>query len=185
VKRAFDIAAALAGLLLLWPVMLVVALLIRRETPGGAILAQERVGHDERPFTCYKFRTMTSDAPFGGSHEVGQAWITPLGRRLRRFKIDELPQLYNVMRGDMSLVGPRPCLPSQSEVITERRRLGVFAVRPGITGRAQVDGIDMSTPRALAEADRAYVDTQSLAGDLRIILQTVLGKGSGDPAARR
>lgn len=184
-KRAFDLIAAMIGILLLWPVMFLVAVLIRRETSGGAIIAQERVGRAERRFTCYKFRTMTIDAPVGSSHEVGQAWVTPLGLRLRRFKVDELPQLYNVLRGDMSLVGPRPCLPNQLQVIAERRQHGIFAVRPGITGLAQLDGVDMSTPRALAETDRSYIESQTFAGDITIILHTLLGKGSGDPAARR
>ena len=97
-------------------------------------------------FTCYKFRTMAQGAPLAGSHEVSGSWITPIGRRLRSLKLDELPQLFNVLRGDMSLVGPRPCLPNQAEVIAARRARDVFNIRPGITGIAQLTSIDMSKP---------------------------------------
>ena len=127
---------------------------------------------------------MAAGAPVAGSHEVGARWITPLGRRLRSSKLDELPQLLNVLRGEMSLVGPRPCLPSQTDVILARRALGVYAVRPGITGPAQLTGIDMSTPAELATADRGYVDGQSFFGDLKLLLDTVFGKGRGDAALR-
>src|SRR5690606_14628192 len=98
--------------------------------------------------------------------------ITPVGKKLRNLKLDELPQLYNVIRGDMSLVGPRPCLPTQDDVISARRQQGAFSIRPGITGLAQVTGVDMSTPVTLAEVDRIYLETQSLRGDLKIIVHT-------------
>jgi O-antigen biosynthesis protein WbqP len=105
--------------------------------------------------------------------------VTALGEHLRRFKIDELPQLYNVLAGDMSLVGPRPCLPSQTDLVAARRQLGVFEVRPGITGLAQVNGIDMSDANRLAEIDAQYVRTQSLMGDFRLIMATLRGQGVG------
>lgn len=183
-KRLFDVAVAAAGLACLWPIMAVVAVLVRRSSPGGALFAQVRIGRYERPFTCFKFRTMVAGAPVAGSHVVGAAWITPLGRRLRASKLDELPQLINVLRGDMSLVGPRPCLPNQVEVIEARRRLDVFRVRPGITGVAQLAAIDMSRPEELARADRQYIDTQTFPGDLGLIARTVIGGGSGDAARR-
>jgi O-antigen biosynthesis protein WbqP len=183
-KRTLDFLISAAGLILLMPVMLVIAFLVRRSSPGGALFMQTRVGRAEQPFQCYKFRTMASGAPQGGSHEVGESWITPLGRRMRAFKLDELPQLFNVMRGDMSLVGPRPCLPSQAEVIAARRKHNVFSIRPGITGLAQLGGVDMSTPDKLAEFDGRYVRTQTLSGDLMIIAKTVVGAGSGDAATR-
>jgi len=106
--------------------------------------------------------------------------VTPLGRWLRRLKLDELPQLWNVLRGDMSLVGPRPCLPSQTELIAERRARGVYALRPGITGVAQVAGVDMSDPPRLAALDATYLATVSAAADLRLLLATVRGAGRGD-----
>jgi O-antigen biosynthesis protein WbqP len=107
-----------------------------------------------------------------------------LGRRLRAFKLDELPQLFNVVRGDMSLVGPRPCLPSQADVIAARRRRDVFSIRPGITGLAQLASVDMSTPDRLAEIDGRYVANRTLLGDLLIIARTVTGGGAGDAANR-
>jgi O-antigen biosynthesis protein WbqP len=105
--------------------------------------------------------------------------VTALGEHLRRFKIDELPQLWNVLIGDMSLVGPRPCLPSQIELVEARRRLGVLEMRPGITGLAQVSGVDMSDPNRLAEIDARYVRTQSLLGDFGLIWATLRGQGVG------
>ncbi len=104
-------------------------------------------------FTCYKLRTMYSYTPSVGTHEVQLSSVTPIGRRLRRWKLDELPHLWNVLRGDMSLVGPRPCLPIQSELIEKRRQMGVLDFRPGITGLAQVAGVDMSDPERLANID--------------------------------
>jgi O-antigen biosynthesis protein WbqP len=181
-KRMFDLLVSIAGLILLAPVMLIIAWLVSRSSPGGALFVQDRVGRSERLFRCYKFRTMAQGAPVAGSHEVSGSWITPIGRRLRSLKLDELPQLFNVLRGDMSLVGPRPCLPNQAEVIAARRARNVFDIRPGITGIAQLASIDMSTPEHLAETDRRYLETRTFLGDLRIILMTVIGGGSGDAA---
>lgn len=182
-KRLFDLFAAICGLVFLSPVMLWIAVMVRRSTPGGAIFAQDRVGRGERVFRCYKFRTMYTTAPNAGSHEVTASWVTPEGARLRRYKLDELPQLWNVLRGEMSLVGPRPCLPTQDDVIQARRAAGVFSVRPGITGSAQLAGIDMSTPDHLAQADRDYVEKHDFFGDIRIIVATVSGRGTGDAVA--
>ena len=179
-KRTFDFVVAVLGLILLMPVMLVIGYLVSRSSPGGALFVQARVGKSEKLFDCYKFRTMAHGAPVAGSHEVAASWVTPIGKRLRALKLDELPQLFNVLRGDMSLVGPRPCLPSQAEVIAARRACNVFAIRPGITGIAQLASIDMSTPQKLAEADRRYMQQRSFLGDLGIIAATVLGGGAGD-----
>jgi O-antigen biosynthesis protein WbqP len=178
-KRAFDVVACGLFLLLFWPILLIVIIAIRLQSPGPAIFKQVRVGKGGRAFTCYKFRTMyfgTANLP---THEVQPSSVTALGERLRRFKVDELPQLCNVLIGDMSLVGPRPCLPSQVDLVEARRRLGVLDVRPGITGLAQVNGVDMSDPNRLAEIDAQYVRTQSLIGDFRLILATLRGQGVG------
>lgn len=183
-KRTFDLLVSAFGLIVLAPVMLVIAWLVSRSSPGGALFVQARVGKSEQLFDCYKFRTMAKGAPVAGSHEVSGSWITPIGRRLRSLKLDELPQLFNVLRGDMSLVGPRPCLPNQAEVIAARRAQRVFDIRPGITGIAQLASIDMSMPEKLAEADRRYIDSRTFLGDLRIIAATVLGGGSGDAVIR-
>src|SRR5215470_13994736 len=179
-KRAFDFVVAAVGLVLLMPAMLIIGFLVSRSSPGGALFVQARLGRSEKPFDCYKFRTMAHGAPVAGSHEVAASWVTPLGKRLRSLKLDELPQLFNVLRGDMSLVGPRPCLPSQTEVIAERRARNVFTIRPGITGTAQLAAIDMSTPDKLAEADSRYMHASSFLGDLKIIVATALGAGAGD-----
>jgi O-antigen biosynthesis protein WbqP len=178
-KRAFDVVVALAGLAVLWPAMLAAMLAIRLESPGPAVFAQPRVGRGRRVFTCYKLRTMHKDTRQLPSHEVGTSALTALGGVLRRTKLDELPQLYNVLRGEMSLVGPRPCLPSQSELIEARAREGAFDVLPGITGLAQVKGVDMSEPLRLAAIDGQYARTQTFGGDLRLILQTLTGSGMG------
>lgn len=183
-KRLFDLTAASCALVLLSPALLWIALKVRRSSPGDALFVQLRVGRHETLFRCYKFRTMFTQAPNAGSHELPASWITPLGQALRRYKLDELPQLWNVLRGDMSLVGPRPCLPSQIDVIEARRAAGVFSVRPGITGTAQLAGIDMSTPGPLAEADRRYVEGRSFLGDFAMIWSTALGRGTGDAVKR-
>jgi O-antigen biosynthesis protein WbqP len=184
-KRTLDFAACLLVLLLLWPILLLLIVLIRFESRGPAIFKQIRIGKHGRPFTCYKFRTMFSGTRDVPTHQVSACAVTALGTYLRRFKVDELPQLFNVLAGDMSLVGPRPCLPSQVELIDARRRLGVLDVRPGITGLAQVRGIDMSNPNRLAEIDAHYVETQRFAGDLKLIWATLRGRGVGiDQVAR-
>jgi O-antigen biosynthesis protein WbqP len=123
---------------------------------------------------------MYVDTPSVPTHDVKASHVTRVGRFLRRTKLDELPQLWNVLKGEMSFVGPRPCLPSQAELIEERLKRGVLALRPGITGISQIRGIDMSTPALLAESDADYLEKQSLAFDLRILLHTALGGGSGD-----
>lgn len=181
-KRLFDLAASAILLLVALPFMLVIALIIKRNSEGPAIFAQTRVGRDETTFLCLKFRTMAQGTPNVSSHQASHAWITSVGAVLRRFKLDELPQLWNVIRGEMSLVGPRPCLPVQKELIAERRKRGVFNIRPGITGSAQLAGIDMSEPVRLAIADSEYVRNRSFLGDITILLRTAAGKGSGDAA---
>ncbi len=179
-KRGFDIVAALVGLVCLSPVLLVLALAVRLDTPGPAIFAQTRIGRWGRPFVCLKLRTMHTGTQNAPSHEVGGDAITPMGHRLRRTKLDELPQLWNILIGEMSLVGPRPCLPAQTVLIEARRRYGLDALRPGITGVAQVAGVDMSDPEKLAALDATYLTTQSFGTDLRIIVATIFGAGRGD-----
>lgn len=119
-----------------------------------------------------------------GTHEVSAASVTSVGKFLRSSKLDELPQLWNVLRGEMSLVGPRPCLPVQEELIEERRKRGVLEVLPGITGLAQVEGIDMSDPQKLASRDADYTNSRSFGLDLKIIARTLFGGGSGDRVHR-
>ncbi len=178
-KRALDICFSVPGLLVTMPAGLAIAVAVRATSPGPALFRQIRIGRGTVPFVCYKFRTMHDKTGDWPSHEVGHFAVTPIGRILRRWKLDELPQLYNVIRGDMSLVGPRPCLPTQHELIKQRRRHGAFDVRPGISGLAQVAGIDMSKPRLLARIDGLYVRKRSLGLDLRLMLATLTGAGIG------
>jgi lipopolysaccharide/colanic/teichoic acid biosynthesis glycosyltransferase len=182
-KRAFDVFVCLALAVPALIVTLAVMPLVWMDTGGSPIFRQQRVGRDGRPFTMFKLRTMRVDTPDRPSHEVGAAMISRSGRILRKTKIDELPQLWNVLTGDMSLVGPRPCLPSQVQLIEERARLGVLGLRPGITGIAQLAGLDMSEPVALARADAAYLSQWTLRRDFSLLVQTAVGRGSGDAAA--
>lgn len=183
-RRLLNMIIAGVGLLILGPFILLIALVISLESKGSPLFRQRRIGKEERQFTCYKLRTMTLDTPSVATHLVDACQVTRLGRILRKTRLDEVPQLWNVLVGDMDIVGPRPCLPSQETLIDERRREGVFAVRPGITGLAQVQGLDMSTPERLAKVDGLYVKTVSLKQDLAIILATVSKYHAGYPAAQ-
>jgi O-antigen biosynthesis protein WbqP len=178
-KRPLDIAGAAVGLAVLWPVILAAVLAIRVTSAGPGVFSQERVGRNGARFRCRKLRTMFAGTESVPTHEVSAARVTPVGRFLRRTKLDELPQLWNVLKGEMSLVGPRPCLPSQTALVEARRREGVAALRPGITGLAQVRGIDMADPEALATIDAEYLAVASLALDLRILLRTIFGGSRG------
>ncbi|MGB2326049.1 MAG: sugar transferase [Pseudomonadales bacterium] len=167
------------GLFIALPVMLII-LLLSMFNAGQPIFFQERLGRNKTPFTLVKFRTMDPNTPSVATHLANAYNITPLGRFLRQAKLDELPQLWNVLRGEMSLVGPRPGLANQSELTAAREKLGIFAVRPGITGLAQISGIDMSTPKLLAETDARMIAEMSLTNYFKYIFLTFIGKGSGD-----
>lgn len=172
-KQIFDIAGAALLLVATSPVLALTVLAVRASSPGPAIFSQVRVGRDGRLFRCHKLRTMYVGTPSLPSHEAPADSVTSVGKVLRKFKLDELPQFWNVLKGEMSLVGPRPCLPTQTELIECRRRLGVLAALPGITGLAQIRGIDMSNPELLAETDAAYLRTASFWLDLRILFGTL------------
>jgi O-antigen biosynthesis protein WbqP len=179
-KRLFDILLVILLSVPSIALCFLCIVYIRLESSGPAIFSQRRVGRNQVTFTIYKLRTMSTGVGDRASHEVASSEITPSGRFLRRTKLDELPQLINVLFGDMSFVGPRPCLPSQSELILEREKRGAFSVRPGITGPAQLEGFDMSKPLQLAEIDGRYAASVSLTGDLNGILRTAIGRGRGD-----
>ncbi|OCW57181.1 lipid carrier--UDP-N-acetylgalactosaminyltransferase [Hoeflea olei] len=178
-----DLAFALGVAVVFWWALVLIWLLVRIESKGPGIFAQERVGKDGRPFICYKFRTMKSGTANLSTHEVSASSVTRLGAVLRKLKLDELPQIINIFRNEISLVGPRPCLPVQRDLVDARRRLGVLALKPGISGLAQVNGIDMRDPETLARWDARYLALQSLLLDLKIILATALGSGNGDRVA--
>ena len=177
--RLVDIILSAVGILISLPLLAVFILAAFLDT-GSPIFRQARVGRNLRPFTILKLRTMQIDTHSVPSHLANVAAVTPFGRFLRRTKLDELPQLWNVLAGDMSLVGPRPGLPNQVELTDAREALGVFNVRPGITGLAQVSGIDMSTPELLAQTDARMIAKMSLYNYFRYIALTIAGRGSGD-----
>ncbi|PML02447.1 lipid carrier--UDP-N-acetylgalactosaminyltransferase [Vibrio breoganii] len=179
VIRALDFLFSLLGLLTLWPVFIAIWLIGYFDT-GVPVFRQVRVGRNQKPFVLVKFRTMPVETKSVATHLVGASSVTKLGGFLRKTKLDELPQLWNVLKGEMSLVGPRPCLPNQQEMVDAREVLNVFDVRPGITGLAQVNEIDMSTPETLAQWDAKMISTMSLGNYFKYIVQTVLGKGAGD-----
>jgi lipopolysaccharide/colanic/teichoic acid biosynthesis glycosyltransferase len=147
---------------------------------GSPFFRQSRVGKNQQLFTLVKFRTMAIGTQSTGTHLVDPSSITKLGQLLRKTKLDELPQLFNVLVGQMSLVGPRPCLPNQTELISERSKRGIFKVRPGITGLAQVNEVDMSTPRKLARYDRLMIERMCLRLYIKLIIITASGRGRGD-----
>ncbi len=180
-KRLLDLVFAFSIIVLFWWLLVLVWIAIRLQSPGPGLFRQVRVGQSGIPFTCYKFRTMKQGTVQAGTHEVSTIAVTDgLGSFLRRSKIDELPQILNILRNEISLVGPRPCLPVQVELIEARRRQSVLDVKPGITGLAQIEGIDMSDPERLASRDADYVALQSLTLDLGILISTGLGRGQGD-----
>lgn len=179
-KRLFDIALGLALAPLALIACAIAALPIALEARASPLFLQTRLGIGERPFKLLKLRTMHPATPNVASHEVGEAQILACGRLLRRLKIDELPQIWNVLTGSMSFVGPRPGLPNQTDLTEARRRHGVFVLLPGITGVSQIRKIDMSTPERLAEVDKTYDQPWSLARDLGILWATFTGAGGGD-----
>lgn len=171
-KRLFDLVVTIVLLvpsLALVTIFAVIILIVHRCSP---IFFQSRVGTNKIHFRLVKLRTMKKGTENLGTHLVDQNSVTTIGKIARKYKVDELPQLYSVLKGDMSLVGPRPCLPNQFQVIDEREKLGVFKLRPGITGMAQINGVDMSTPELLASLDNDYAEISGFFTDIKIMLKT-------------
>lgn len=180
-KRLFDIGVAV---LLLLPALVIVALaalIVFVREGHSPFFIQTRLGRNETKFQMYKVRTMDPLTESVATHQVPDHSVTCTGRVIRKLKIDELPQLINVISGQMSLVGPRPGLPEQTELADARRKLGVFDVVPGMTGFGQVQGVDMSEPEHLAQLDAEYIKTQSLLKDALIMLQTLTRLGGKKP----
>jgi len=177
--RLLDIFFSLIGLVAGFPVLLVLYVFGLFDT-GSPLFVQERVGKSLKPFNVIKFRTMSVNTASVASHLASASSITKYGHFLRKTKLDELPQLWNVLVGDMSLVGPRPNLFNQEELIAHRTQQGVYNVRPGITGLAQINDIDMSMPELLAQTDAKMISELTLGKYFGYIIATVLGKGSGD-----
>lgn len=183
-KRIFDFSLACALLAPATFLILISMVFVRVNSPGNAIFRQVRVGKDQQHFVLLKLRTMRSDTENRPSHQIAASQITSIGKLLRKTKLDELPQIYSVLKGDMSFVGPRPCLPIQETLIAERASRGVFSVKPGITGPAQLREIDMSTPKKLAETDATYIQNMSFVTDIKYIFMTALGAGANDAVGK-
>jgi O-antigen biosynthesis protein WbqP len=179
-KRLFDIGASLTVSPLALLIVAAAAAVIFMDDGHNPFFAQKRLGRHKKVFTLYKLRTMHVGTPRVTSHNLNQSSVTRPGTWIRRFKIDELPQLLNVIAGQMSLVGPRPGLAGHDELTEARERHGVFAVRPGITGLSQIRDIDMSEPERLSLSDAEYISTRGFFRDVSIILETMVGSGSGD-----
>ncbi|MBO6917703.1 MAG: sugar transferase [Rhizobiaceae bacterium] len=179
-KRTLDFGISILIIVLFWWLLLLITLLIKVGSPGPAILAQNRIGLNQNEFVCFKFRTMQTGTKVAATHEVSAKNITGIGHFLRKSKLDELPQIWNIIKNEMSFIGPRPCLPNQRELIKLRTDAGIFDDLPGITGWAQVRGIDMSDPQRLVTAETEYKMRRSISVDIKILLATFIGNGNGD-----
>lgn len=177
--RTLDVLLSIFGLLVASPIIILVFVIGLFDT-GSPIFVQERVGRNKKPFNLIKFRTMSVGTASVASHLASTQSITRFGGFLRRTKLDELPQLWNVLKGEMSLVGPRPGLFNQAELLAARDMKGVYEVRPGITGLSQIREIDMSTPDLLSQTDAEMIRDYDLFNYFKFILLTVFGRGQGD-----
>lgn len=176
IKRVLDIFLALIAVIILSPVLVICAVAIKCDSKGPAIFKQNRVGKGGKPFRVYKFRTMRTDAPSNvATSEMKDAnsYITKVGNFLRKTSLDELPQFFNVLKGDMSLIGPRPLVETETEIHEKRMQCGIYSLRPGVTGLAQVSGRDLVTIDEKVRYDREYLETFSLLTDIKIIFRTV------------
>ena len=177
IKPILGTSICLVGFIVLSPFMLILMIAISLESPGSAFFTQTRVGKNKKHFTLYKFRTMRSDAPANTpTHLLSDPdfYITKSGRFMRRFSLDEFPQLINVIKGDMSIVGPRPALWNQYDLIAERDKHGANDIRPGITGLAQVKGRDELPIAKKAQYDGSYAKNISILFDIWVLFQTVV-----------
>ena len=174
-KRFLDILLSLVAIIILSPLMLVISLIIIIDDGLPVIFKQDRVGRGDQLFKIRKFRTMKNGAPniSTADFEKFDEFITRSGRFLRKTSLDELPQLFNVLNGTMSFIGPRPLIPEENHIREIRRKYGVYAVRPGLTGWAQVNGRDCLSDEEKAEFDREYIERQSLAFDAKIFFRTI------------
>ena len=179
-KKSFDYAVSILIFVLFWWLFLLIALVIKLSSEGPVIFAQNRVGLNGEAFICYKFRTMQVGTKVAATHEVSASHIIKFGSVLRKSKLDELPQIFNIIKNEMSFVGPRPCLPTQTELVNLRTDAGILTDLPGITGWAQIHGIDMSDPQLLVDKEIEYRSKRSIILDIKILFATFIGRGNGD-----
>ena len=175
VKRFLDIFFSVILMIFLSPLMLIISLAIVLETRGGAIFKQNRMGKNGKIFVCYKFRTMKRDAPHSiPAKELADPdkYVTAIGKLLRRSSLDELPQLFNVLKGDMSIVGPRPLICEEKEIHNLRKSAGIYALRPGLTGLAQINGRNLLCDSEKIENDKRYLDNVGMRLDAKIVFMT-------------
>ena len=175
VKRFLDIFFSVILIIFLSPLMLIISLAIVLETKGGAIFKQNRMGRNGKIFVCYKFRTMKRDAPHSiPAKELADPdkYVTAIGKLLRRSSLDELPQLFNVLKGDMSIVGPRPLICEEKEIHNLRKSAGIYALRPGLTGLAQINGRNLLCDSEKIENDKRYLDNVGMRLDAKIVFMT-------------
>lgn len=172
-KRVGDIVLAMIAMIILSPCMALTAIAILLDDGSPVIFKQHRVGLNGQEFTIFKFRSMSKDTRDVAKAQAQEARVTTVGKVIRRLNIDELPQLWNIVRGDMSIVGPRPALPSQTALLELRRRNNAFSCRPGLTGQAQVNAYDGMPEEAKAAYDASYAAHISLHNDIDIILRTI------------
>ncbi|WP_165045731.1 sugar transferase [Adlercreutzia sp. ZJ138] len=173
IKRTFDIAVSGCGLIALSWLIAGTAVAVKVTSPGPVLFKQRRVGKGKKLFCIYKFRTMRIDTPDLPSHMIdANEWMTPIGATLRKYSLDELPQLINILKGDMSVVGPRPSLWSQFDLVSERDKYGANEVRPGLTGWAQINGRDELTIEAKSAFDGEYMRRRGIAFDFKCFLGT-------------
>lgn len=177
VKRAADIVLSVLAIIILLIPMITIAIVIKLDSKGPVFFKQKRIGKNRQPFYCYKFRTMITDAPKDCPPYMftnPEAFITKSGRFLRKSSLDELPQLINILKGEMTLVGPRPCTPKEVELIKKRERYGIFELTPGLTGWAQVNGRDEISIRGKVMRDREYAMLCGIGFDLKILWLTLI-----------
>ncbi|MCR8632414.1 sugar transferase [Paenibacillus radicis (ex Xue et al. 2023)] len=174
-KKFIDISLSLVALLLLLPIFIIICIAIKSDSKGPIVFKQQRVGIDNKLFTIYKFRTMRTDTPNLPTHLLADpsVYITRVGRVLRKTSLDEIPQIFNIIRGEMSLVGPRPALYNQNELIQVRKELGIHQIPPGLTGWAQINGRDDISEEQKARLDYYYLKHQSIWFDFKIMFKTV------------
>jgi len=175
----YDYLLSFTLLILIWPLLFLIYIIIFFDI-GSPLFIQKRVGKNKKIFKLLKFRTMKIGTPSLASHKINSSYLSKTGKFLRKFKLDELPQLINVLKGEMSLVGPRPNLPIQKELIRERDKYNLYLFKPGITGLSQINNIDMSNPKLLAESDYKMMKNINQISYFIYLFRTVIGKGYGD-----